>query len=143
MILTTIKGRLVGAMKRGDKDTTLTLRSLIAALYNERIKKGDELTDNETIKALKSELKKRDEAREAYESAGRKESSQNERREKEIILSLLPKQLSSDEIEKIVNEVLEGVADKKDFGALMKTVLERTKGKADGAIVAQLLKKKL
>ena len=143
MILTTIKGRLVGAMKRGDKDTTLTLRSLIAALYNERIKKGDELTDDETIKALKSELKKRDEAREAYESAGRKESAQNERREKEIILSLLPKQLSSDEIEKIVNEVLEGVADKKDFGALMKTVRERTKGKADGAIVAQLLKKKL
>ena len=143
MLLDSMKERLTAALKSGAKDEALTLRSLIAVLHNEKIKKGDELTDDEVIKSLKTELKKRDEALEAYEKAGRTESAENEQREKELIQSFLPKQLSETEITNVIDEVLATAADTKNFGLLMRSVLEKTGTAADGGTVSRLLKEKI
>lgn len=143
MILDQMKAQVTTAMKDGNKETALTLRSLIATLHNEKIKKGSDLTDDDVIKSLKTELKKRDEALEAYRNAGREESAANEAREKELILSFLPQQLSEEEITVIIDDVLASANDPKNFGLLMKEVMSKAQGKADGGIVSRLLKEKI
>lgn len=143
MLIEQIKEQITTAMKSGDKDTALTLRSLSATLHNDKIKKGEELTDEEVVKSLKTEVKKRDEAFEAYQDAGRSESAANEQREKELILTFLPQQMSEADIEVIIKEVIEGADDKSNFGLLMKAVMEKAGPSADGGMVSALLKKNL
>ena len=143
MLIETIKQQLTTAMKSGDKDTTLTLRSIISTLHNEKIKKGEELTDDEVVKSLKTEVKKRDEAFEAFNNAGREESAANEQREKELITTFMPKQLSESDIEVIIDKVIESTEDKSNFGLLMRAVLEKTGTSADGGTISALLKKKI
>ena len=138
-----MKEQVIFAMKSGDKDTALTLRSIIATLHNEKIKKGDELTDDEVVKALKTEVKKRDEAFEAFNDAGREKSATNEQRERELILTYMPKQLSEADLEDIINVVIEGAEDKSNFGLLMKAVMEKAGSAADGGAISALLKKKI
>lgn len=143
MLIEKIKEQITIAMKSGEKEAALTLRSISATLHNEKIKKGDELTDAEVIKSLRTEVKKRDEAFEAFDGAGRTDSAANEKREKELLLSFLPQQLSEADIEVIINEVVETADDKSNFGLLMKAVMERAGSAADGGTVSALLKKKI
>ena len=143
MITETIKEQTTAALKEGDKKRATTLRSLTAILHNEKIKKGDELTDEEVIKSLKTEVKKRDEALEAFEKAGRSESAENEKREKELILTFLPQQMSEEEIGVLIDEVLASSEDKSNFGVLMREVMAKAGSSADGGTVSKLLKEKI
>jgi uncharacterized protein len=143
MLLETMKEQLTTALKNGEKETALTLRSLIATLHNEKIRKGDVLTDEDIFKVLKTETKKRVEAHEAFMSAGREESAANEKREKELINTFLPQQLSDEVLGNIIDEVITTAQDPKNFGLLMKSVMEKAGSKADGSTVSRLLKEKL
>ncbi len=154
-----IQQDLKTALKGGDNETVSVLRMVVSAAKNAELdkkgklrKQGEEdveekgkLTEEEMIEILSHEGKKRKEAAEGFEKGDRKEMAAKEKREFEIISKYLPEQLSEEEISKVVDEVVEslGVSGMQDFGKAMGPVMANLKGKADGNVVGELLKKKL
>ena len=133
------------AMKSGEKLKLSTIRLLRAQFKDAEIAKGGELTPDEEIKVLTSAAKKRKDSIEAYEKAGRTDLMQKEQQELEFLKEYLPEQLSDEEIEKIVTEIIEntGAMSMKDMGRVMSEAMQELKGRADGRIVQELVKKKL
>jgi uncharacterized protein YqeY len=133
---------LVLAMKAKDSLKVLTLRMLVAALKNSQIAKGGALTDQEAEAVLAKEAKKRQEAIELYQRGNRPELVDKETAELNLIKSYLPEALSEAEVKAIVAEVLSSATDK-NFGNVMKAVMAKTQGKADGKMVAKLVQEAL
>ncbi|MCG2695188.1 GatB/YqeY domain-containing protein, partial [Candidatus Parcubacteria bacterium] len=108
-------------------------------------KKDEGLTDDEIIKIIKSEAKKRNDAIEAYTKGGRNELAQKEKEELAILKAYLPKELPDEEIEKIVKEaIIETKAESmEEFGNIMKEAMIKLKGQADGKRVSEIVKKLL
>jgi len=133
------------AMKSGEKLKLSTIRLLRAQFKDAEIAKGGELTPDEEIKVLTSAAKKRKDSIEAYEKAGRTDLMQKEQQELEFLKEYLPEQLSDEEIEKIVTDIIEntGAMSMKDMGRVMSEAMQELKGRADGRIVQELVKKKL
>lgn len=136
------------AMKAGDSGKLTTLRGLISVLNNKGIEKraktGTEepLTDEEVTNALLTEAKKRKESMEVFKTGGRPELAENEAKELTVIQEYLPKQLSAEETTKMVTEII-SKAGSKEFGPVMKMVMAELRGKADAALVTELVKKQL
>lgn len=136
------------AMKASDSGKLTTLRGLLSVLNNKAIEKraktGTEepMTDEEITNALLTEAKKRKESAEVFKTGGRADLAENELKELAIIAEYLPKQLSTEETEKAVDAILlkSGL---KEFGPAMKAVMAELRGKADSALVTDLVKKKL
>ncbi|AAD35772.1 glutamyl-tRNA amidotransferase [Thermotoga maritima MSB8] len=130
------------AMKNKDMVRMNTLRMILTTLKNLEVEKMKEATDEEVMEALMKEAKKRREAIEEYEKHGREELAEKERKELEIIESYLPKQLSEDEIRKIVMEAINevGASSPKDLGKVMKVVMPKVKGRADGKLVNKMVR---
>jgi len=123
-----------------------TLRMMLAAVANAEIEKrgkGEEgeMTDEEVLAVLRRELKKRREAAELYKNGGREELAKKEEAEALIIEDYLPKNLSREEIEKIAEEEI--AKGGKNMGEVMKGVITRVEGRADGKMVAEIVKKKM
>ena len=141
-----ITNDLKAAMKAGDKARLDTLRLLRAHMI-ELSKRGEgkEITPEEELSVLTTALKKRKEAIEVYEKAGRSELAQQERAELEIISSYLPKQLSSEEAGKIIQRIVSetGASSAKDFGKVMPLAMKELKGKIDGKVVQEIVKAQL
>ena len=133
------------AMKAGDKDRLSVIRLLRGQLKDGVIAKRAELTTDEEISVLSNALKKRRESIEAYQNAGRMDLVQKEQKELEVIQSYLPAQLSPEEIEAVVLKVVQetGAQTMKDLGKVMPLVMEQVKGRADGRLVNELVRKKL
>ncbi len=141
-----IKEDLKQAMKSGDKLRLETLRTIRAQMIElEKRGLGREITPDDELGVLNSALKKRKEAIEMYEKAGRAELVQQERSELEIITSYLPKQLSEEEASAIISKILAdtGATTQKDFGKVMPLAMKELKGKIDGKVVQELIKKRL
>ncbi|HLB59091.1 MAG TPA: GatB/YqeY domain-containing protein [Bdellovibrionota bacterium] len=137
---------LIDAQKAKDALKTSTLRMLRSALkYKEIEKKQKSLTDEEIIQVIGVEIKKRREAIELYQKGGRPELAEKEGKEAEILSLFLPEQLPEAELEKLVEKVIKtvGATTVKDMGAVMKGVMELAKGRADGKLINQLVRKKL
>lgn len=138
----TIDNDFKNALK--DKQTLKlsVLRMLKSALKNEVIaRKQAELSDDDIIAVLRRELKKRQDSILAFETAGRQDLADQEKAEAEFIGIYLPALMSEADIEKIVDEVVgSGIT---GFGLVMKEVMAKTKGQADGQIVQKLVKAKL
>lgn len=134
------------AMKSGDKLKLETLRTIRAQMI-ELTKRGtgSEITPEEEISALLAAAKKRKEAIELYRKAEREELAHQEEQELEIINSYLPKQMSRDEAETIVGQIVvqTGATSSKDFGKVMPLAMKELKGKIDGKIVQEIVKLKL
>lgn len=135
------------AMKSSDAMRVGVLRLLISALNNKAIdKKGktgsEELTEEEALQVLMTESKKRKEAIEVFTKGNRTDLADKEKGELEIIQQYLPKQMSREEVEKSVEEIVKRVGSK-EMGPVMKEVMKELKGKADSALVSQLVKEKL
>lgn len=143
MIKNTLQEKIKEALKSGDVIKTSTYRMLLAALNNEQIAKQLELTDEEEVVVIKRQLKQREEAVSAYEGAGRTESAEKEKAEAEILKEFLPEQLSELEIRELVDEVLGEMGEVRDFGAIMKQIMAKVQGKADGKIVSEIVLRKL
>ncbi len=147
MLSQKINQDLKEAFKGKDDFRVGVLRLVISALRNKEIeKKGkgeeEELSDEETIEILGREAKKRKEAIEIYNKGGRNDLAEKEKKELEIIKKYLPEQLSEVAVEKIVKAVIEK-ADIKEFGRLMGEAMKELKGKADGKLVGEIIKRLL
>ncbi len=133
------------AMKQGDKDRVGTIRQLRAQLNNARIELGRDLTDDDAIKVLTNAAKKRKEAIEMYEKAGREDLVAKEKAELAVIQEYLPQQLSKEELEAIIDAVIKDVnaTSMKDMGRVMGQVMQQVRGRADGKQVQELVRSKL
>jgi len=137
---------MTAAMKAKDAARTSTLRMVKAAIMHREKDGGDELTDDDMMKLLRSQVKQRRDSVEQYQKAGRQELVDKETAEITVIESYLPQAASEAEIETAVNESIAetGAASMKDMGVVMKAVMPKLVGKnADGRVVSETVKKKL
>ncbi len=130
------------SLKKKDTIRLNTIRSIINAIKNKEIDLRKEVTEEEIYAILNSLAKQRRESIEQYEKGGRQDLVDQEKRELEIILEYLPEQLSEKEIEKIVKETIEevGASSMKDLGKVMKAVMPKVKGRADGKKVNEIVR---
>ena len=137
---------LKDAMKSKDDVRLRTIRSIRALILEfEKSGSGKKFDNEEEIKLLSTAAKKRKEAMEEYIKAGRQDLASVEEAELKIIMSYLPKQLSSEEIESKVKELAVQVdaQDRKDFAKLMPVAIKELKGQADGKAVKEAVEKVL
>ncbi len=133
------------ALKAGDRVKSEAVKFLIASLQNREIEKQAKaglesfLTDEEVRQAVLSEMKKRRESIEVYEKAGRQDLLDPEKKELEIISQYAPKQLTEQEIEKELKELLPSLG-KVEQNVLMKECAQRFKGRADMGVVSRMAK---
>ncbi len=142
----TINSDLNASMKAGDKIRTETLRSLRALVLDfEKSGADREMTPDEEIKLLLSAAKKRKESMELFATNNRPELAEKEKAEYEIIATYLPKQMSREEVEKRVVEVIKevGAAGPADTNKVIPVLMKELKGKADGKLVQEIVKEKL
>jgi uncharacterized protein len=144
-ILDLLTENMKEAMKTGDKERLSTIRLLRGQIKDAEINKRAALSEDEELAVLTSAAKKRKESIEAFTTAGREDLAAKEKAEWEIIQSYLPRPLNPDEIETIVQEAIAtaGAQTIKDLGKVMQLVTARTKGRADGKLVSDLVRKKL
>lgn len=140
-----IKSDLKMAMKMGDAEALSTLRMIVSALDNERISNKGTLSSEDIVTVLSREAKKRREASDSYRDGDREELAEKEEKEEALIREYLPKQLTTEEIEQIVDELTEaiGPVDMSSFGRIMGQVMGKVKGKADGNDVRKVVEAKL
>lgn len=133
------------AMKAQDKETLTTIRSLKAAVMYYKIKQGHELTPEDELTVLSSAIKMRKESLEEFKKGGREDLVEQTEHELAIIAKYMPKQLSETELEQVIIETISEVSasGKQDFGKVMKVLMPKIKGKADGKLASEILKKKL
>jgi uncharacterized protein YqeY len=143
---------LTAAMKGRQTTVVATLRMALAAVTTEEVagKVARELSDEEVLKVLTREVKKRNEAAEAFAGAGRKEQADAEMAEAEVLKSYLPAQLSDDELADLVTQAIAEVAaqageqpGQKQMGQVMKAANAKVAGRAEGGRVAAIVKAKL
>ncbi len=148
MLYETISKDMVNAMKSKDKDTLGTLRLLKSAidlyLVNNKLDRNN-ASDEVVIDVVSKQVKTHRESIEEFKKGNRQDLIDNLNREIELLSKYLPEQLSSEELENIVNEVFNEVnpASVKDMGAIMKVITPLVKGKADMREVNALIKDKL
>ena len=143
-LLDEIRADLTAAMKSKDKLTVATLRSVVAAVQEAEVAgtSATTLDDEQVQKVIAAQAKRRVEAAEAFEEGGRTEKAADERAELTILEQYLPEQLAADALAKIVDRVLAdgGYSTMADMGQAMKAVNAEVAGKAEGRIVAELVK---
>jgi len=163
MLKEEIQNTTTKAMKEGDEAVLSTLRMMLAAIVSkekekryktskqkpdlneEGLVKESQLTDEEIIDVIASEVKKRRDAVVLYEKGNRQELADKEKKEIEILQKYLPEQLSEEKIREIVKEAIEKTSAKeiKDMGRVMAELMPKIKGKADGSIVSAIIKELL
>jgi len=133
------------ALKSGEKERLSTIRLLRGHLKDAEIDKRTALTDEEEIGVLISAAKKRRESIQAYQAAGRADLVAKEQAELDIISTYLPAPLDTAEVEKIIEAAIaeSGAQTIKDLGKVMPLVMSHTRGRADGKLVSELVRKKL
>jgi uncharacterized protein len=142
-----LQSDLTTAMKSRDELRASTLRMALTAITTEEVagKKARQLSDDEVVKVLGRESKKRREAAEAFSAAGRDELATRERAEGEVLATYLPAQLDDGEIERIVRAAIEetGASDPQAMGQVMKVVQPQVAGRAEGGRVAAEVRRQL
>jgi uncharacterized protein YqeY len=130
------------ALKASDRLKVSALRMVKAALKNRQIDKRGELSEEDIISVISTLVKQGKESLEQFSKAGRQDLAEKERQELLILQSYLPKQLTTEELDAIIVETLEETSSKgiEDFGKVMRLVMPRVKGAADGKIVNQRVK---
>jgi len=142
-----LRADLTAAMKRRDDVATSTLRMALAAVKEAAVagKEAKELTDDEILKVLNKEVKRRDEAAEAFRNADRPDRADREQAERDILAAYLPAALTPEEVEAIVTEVLTegGFSGMGSMGPAMKAITAKVAGRADGKTVSDLVRTRL
>jgi len=138
---------LNAALKARDEVTTATLRMALTAITNEEVSgtEARELGDDEVLRVLVREAKKRREAAEAFDAAGRDELAARERAEGGVLDRYLPAQLSDDELGELISAAIaeSGASSPRDMGAVMKIVAPKVAGRADGKRVSDEVRRRL
>lgn len=132
---------LIKALKAGEKDKVTLLRGLKSDIKYKRIDKGDELSEQDIIAVLSSAAKRRRDSIEQFTKGNRMDLVAKENFELEIIQDYLPKQLSEDELRDLIRQSIAAVnADSPTkIGMVMKDLMPKVKGMADGKLINQLV----
>lgn len=140
-----LKEATVSSMKKGEKESTTTLRMFSAEIKKEEIEKKDELTDEETISIVQKMIKQRKDSFSQFKQAGREELAEKEAREISILEQFLPEQLSEEEILQEVNQAIaeSGAESMQDMGKVMGLLKNKLSGKADMGLVSIKVKESL
>jgi len=144
MLEARIKQDMMDAMKAGDKDKVSCLRVLLAAIKNREKNLRKELDDQEVLAAIRAEIKQVTESYEQFKAGHRDELADKELANLTVLKSYLPAEMSEDELAAIIKAVIAELgATKKDLGKVMKQVMTKVAGRADGkrinAIVGSML----
>ena len=140
-----LQNDLKDAMRAKDDQRKNTIRMALAAVKNTEIDRGHELEDSEVQVILQKEVKSRREAMEDVEQAQRPDIVANNAAEIEILEAYLPKQLTPDEIEVLAREAIDevGATSSNEIGQVMKVLMPRVRGQADGKEVNQIVRQLL
>jgi uncharacterized protein YqeY len=142
-----LRADLTDAMRSRDQVRLRTLRMALTSITNEEVSGATvhELSDEDIVKVLTREAKKRREAAEAYEAAGRADQAEAERAEGDVLAGYLPAQLSDEELASLVSAAIAetGAAGRPGLGKVMKAVTSQVAGRADGARVAAEARRQL
>jgi uncharacterized protein YqeY len=144
-----LRADLTTSIKARDEVRSSTLRMVLTAITNAEVagKQARELTDEDVLGVLTSEGKKRREAAEAFEGAGRTEQAAKERAELAVLTDYLPEQLSGEEVSALVTEAIEATGAREEgmraMGKVMGALQPRVKGRADGGAVAAEVRRQL
>ncbi len=142
-----LQSDLNASMKARDELTTATLRMTLTAITNAEVagNTARELADDEILRVIGREAKKRREAAEAFEQAGRDELARRERAEGEVLDRYLPAQLGDEELAELVRAAITeaGATEPRQMGAVMKIVQPAVAGRADGKRVSDEVRRQL
>ncbi len=140
-----IKAEIVAAMKEKNTLKLQTLRGIKGDADMEHINKGVEINDDLMLTVLSRGIKTRKESISEFEKGGRQDLIDKTNEEIELLQSYLPKQMTKEEIEKVIDEVIAKVkpSSEKEMGLVMKELTPLVKGKADMKEVSTLIKEKL
>ena len=133
------------AMKAREQLRVATLRMLMAAVKNTEVEKLHELSDDEVLEVIAREAKRRRESIEAFDKGGRTDLVEKEGGELAVLEAYLPAKLSDEELAAMVDEAIveTGASSPKQMGEVMKALMPKVRGRADGAQVSALVKSKL
>jgi len=137
-----IEEAVKASMKNRDKETTSTLRMAISELKKEEIDKRIDLEDEQVIQILQRMIKQRKDSYSQFLDAGRNELAEKEQNEITILSDFLPEQLSEEELNLIVTEVIKETAASgpQDMGKVMGSLKQRIQGNADMGLVSKIVK---
>lgn len=143
-----INSDFLAAYKIKNEQLISVLRMIKSALANKAIelkKKDEGVSDEEAMAVIKTEIKKRLDSVEMYNTGGRPELAAKEADEVEILKKYLPAQLSEEEIKSTVDRIIAALPeeDRKDFSKAIRAVMAELKGKADGGVISKLVKETL
>lgn len=133
------------AMKAGDRKRATALRMLLSQLHMGQKEAAGEFGEQEELRVLAAEKKRRNQAAEAFREGGREESARDEEAEAELISSYLPEALGDEELAEIIDEAISstGAEGIKDMGKVMSAVMSKAGGRADGKLVSEKVKEVL
>ena len=133
------------AMKSNDKLKLSTIRMIRSALKNKEIDLRKKLEDEDIVKVIQTMMRRGEESVEQFETGGRMDLVEKEKSEIEIMKSFLPQPLSQEEVLKIIDQSIQETqaSSLKDMGKVMKSVMPKIGGKADGKLINQLVKNRL
>lgn len=133
----TLMQDLKTAMKTKDKRTKDTITMVRAAIKQKEVDERVELDDDGVLKVLAKEIKERRGSIEEFEKAGRDDLVESTKAEIDVLMKYMPEQLSEEELEKLIRQVMEenNITEKKQMGLLMKNIMPKVQGRADGKAV--------
>jgi len=133
------------AMRSSDKVRLSTIRMIRTAVKNKEIELRKKLDDEEIQRVIQGMLRRTEESIEQFRLGGRMDLVDKESQEGDILKSYLPQALSTEEIVKIIDESIQETqaSSLKDLGKVMKSVMPKLTGKADGKVINQLVKERL
>lgn len=140
MLTEKIKADLEAAMKAQDKDRTSCLRMAISAIKYRQVALNQDLDDQEVIKVLRTQIKQVTESLEQFTKGSRLDLAAQEEKNLQILKAYLPKEMDEEAIRTIVKEIIaETNATKKEFGKVMKLVMAKVAGQADGKLISGIV----
>lgn len=137
-----IENEFKAALKQRDKIKVSTLRMLKAEIINVKLDQNKKtLKDEGIIKIIQRQVKQHKDSIEQFEKGKRQDLVEKEKKELNILLSYMPEQMSEEELKKIISETVKELeaTSKNEMGKVMKSVMEKVKGKADGKKVSQIV----
>ena len=144
-MLNQLQKELVAAMKAKEKAKMMGLRNIIGKLKAAKIDKGESLTDEESLKILKSAAKQLKESIDQYQKGGRDDLAEEEASELSLLEKYLPEQLSEKIIRETVKNIVEntGAESIQDMGQVMGAAMKEFAGSADGKLVQKIVQEEL
>ncbi len=133
------------AMKAGEKETLVALRSLHAKIKDATVNAGKEMTDDEALTVIARAIKQGTDAAEQFRAGGREELAAKEEREIALFKSYPPRQLDEAELVALIDAAIQesGATTKKEMGQVMGLLMPNVKGRTDGGLVSRLVGQRL